>query len=324
MNLPPFTLRIGLGTFPFSGVFRDISQSDAEAIVDLFIAQGGQYIETAPLYAVRSVILPDILSNYSRESYFLATKCVTGQDIHGAKMRSGRRDFLLWQCESEAKRFRTDHLDLIQTHAVPSDTSIAELGGTLQEILDLGLAKHVGVSNVTLPQLRAFCDVVKVEFVQIRHSLLHTEEHHQLVEFASENAIVFNPYQVIERGQLASTPTNAATWRATDLRHAKPEYTGNADAVIRQWVMEVLGPIAEQSGLSIEGLAVAWAVAQPAVALPVVGATRADQLLPLFAGARTQLSGDTVTRVNEAVRAFESDLGCRYGAQSLDVFRGLA
>lgn len=322
MNHLAFNLKLGLGTFPFSGVFRDVSQQEADAIVAEFIAAGGRYIETAPVYPVRSVSLPAILAGHPRSSYFIATKCVTAQDHAGGKIRSGKHEFIVRQCEAEIHRLGVEFLDLLQAHAIPTDVPLSELGRALQELLDRGLVRHIGVSNVDVSQLRVLCDVAQIEVVQVRHSLLHTVEYDRLVTYATSKGILFNPYQVIERGQLSTDSSRRADWGPADLRHSKPEFSSQRDETVRAWVSKQLVPIAQQVGLTVEGLAIAWMNAQRGVMLPVVGVTRTSQLPSLLLGAKTLIDSDTQGRIEHALHELHKTVA-NLGVSSIDEYRGI-
>ena len=69
--------RVGLGTFPLASPFNEISRNEAISLIRSYINQGGYYIDTAPLYGFGDVeqFLDEALKGYSRDSYFMVTKC---------------------------------------------------------------------------------------------------------------------------------------------------------------------------------------------------------------------------------------------------------
>lgn len=313
---------IGLGTFPFSNVFSDISQDTAEEIVETFVNLGGSYVETAPVYPIAQVELKPIVSGALRDKLFVATKCVTGSNESGEKVRSGKRDFIQWQVDAELTRLGLDHLDLVQAHAVPADVEIQSLAESLQELKDQGKALHIGVSNVNREQLERALTVAEVEYVQNRFSFLHRREHTSIQSLAAEKGIVLNPYQVIERGLLTSSPTGPNQRREKDLRNSKHEYRAEAFSVVRKWVDERLVPISEQANISVEAMVIAWTIGQPTQMMPVVGVTNPNQLTEAFAGARYKLSTQTSLDLEEAFESLSSQIDNEYGL-SIDEFRGL-
>ncbi|MFG1896793.1 aldo/keto reductase [Micromonospora zamorensis] len=321
-NLPPVTgiPMIGLGTFPFSGVFSQVDESSAADVLSAYFDGGGSYVETAPVYAPNDVDLGRLLSAYDRETFFLATKCVTSRGAGGATVRSGKSDHLRNQCHEELRRLRVDHLDLLQLHTVPEDASPEESFGTLHQLKTDGLTRNIGVSNVSLGQLRAFAAIAPVDYVQNRFSFIHRTHHREIETYCTENGILLNPYQVIERGLLTSTPPPA--FREGDLRNRKFEYSGDVYHFIRSWVLNELQPIAEAARLSLTQLAIRWALAQPAIGVISVGATKKEQVTENLTAATDPLPPRAASDMEAAFVKLEKAVRDRVGL-SVDEYRGL-
>jgi aryl-alcohol dehydrogenase-like predicted oxidoreductase len=314
------TPAIGLGTFPFSGVFSPVDSSTVADILKSFFSGGGWYIETAPVYAPNGIDLGTLLKPYPRESFFLATKCVTGKDADGTTIRSGKASHIRGQLHTELRRLGVEHLDLLQLHIVPEDAGPEESFGTLLELQHEGFVRNIGVSNVHLSQLKSFAAVGSVDFVQNRFSYLHRSEHHEIQGFCEANGILLNPFQVIERGLLTDNPP--LSFREGDLRNSKYEYTGDVYHLIRSWVLSELKPIADSAGLSITTLALGWALAQPAIGVVPVGATRSGQISSNLTSAATPIPSDVRAEMEAAYTQLEATVRERVGL-SLDEYRGL-
>jgi methylglyoxal reductase len=312
---------VGLGTFPFSGVFSPVDQDLASEIIDRFISGGGRYIETAPSYPVRAVDLGKALQPFKRDQFFLATKCVTGTDEQGNKVRSGKREFIEKQCEAELRRLGLENVDLIQAHSVPEDVTIGEAAEALEVLRSRGLTRFIGVSNVDSEQLAQFSNHAQIDFVQNRFSMIHRETHRTIEEFCERHEIWLNPYQVIERGQLGSEPLSPDGWTEGDLRRTKHEYSGEIYATIRGWVDRVLTPLADQYGQAVEVLALRWALSQPRVAVCVVGATKVWQMERNL-GADSPLTQAALDSIEIAYNELVSEISNRFGL-SVSEYRGL-
>lgn len=313
---------IGLGTFPFSGVFREIGQDDAGAIVKEHITLGGRYIETAPSYPIREVDLGAILSKFNRDDFLIGTKCVTGINPDGTKVRSGHPDNIKAQCISEISRLGVDYLDVMQSHITPDDIEPAMTMDALNQLKSDGLVKYVGVSNVDLTQLKLFEAGGDVDIIQNRMSLLHEGHHRSLVDHCLERGIVFNQFQVIERGLLTGNTTGPGRRRADDLRESKPEYVGEAYEVVRQWFEQEITPLARELNVSVEELSVGWVLGQPCVNCCVIGSTRTAQTKANIESGRL-LPGSIVEALNNKVSSFKEYLNSTYDLD-IDTFRGLA
>jgi aryl-alcohol dehydrogenase-like predicted oxidoreductase len=311
---------LGLGTFPFSGVFSPVDNESAGDVLRTFFDNGGWYVETAAVYAPNGVELGKKLRSFGREDFFLATKCVTGRDVSGATVRSGKADYLRSQCHSELKRLGVSYLDLLQLHTVPEDASAEESFGTLHRLKNEGLVRNVGVSNVSLSQLESFANVGPVDFVQNRFSLIYRAQHRAIEAFCLANDVLLNPFQVIERGLLTSTPPLA--FRDGDLRSTKYEYSGDVYHFIRSWVLSDLKPIADAHAVSVTRLAIGWAMAQPAIGVISVGATSADQVRANMAASIDPLPTNVIQEMEVAFERLEATVRDRVGL-SVDEYRGL-
>ena len=317
-----FNEPIGLGTFPFSNVFSSIDQEHARNIVKAFIDNGGEFVETAPVYPINRVDLGKILSEHDRNTYFLATKCVTGTNEAGEKVRSGQRDFLLYQLEAEMRRLGVDYLDLFQAHILPEDTTIEELVETLALVRQSGKVRFIGLSNVTKEDLQRATKVADIDFVQNRFSFIHRNEHAHIEAFCTENGISLNPYQVIERGELTSNPRPLSARAPDDLRNKKHEYIGAPFQFIRAWVSESLMPICARENLSLEALMLAWTCRSLVGGVGVVGATSADQLTKIFGYRDFDFTMSLYEELESAYERLRKEIRNTYNL-SVEEFRGL-
>jgi methylglyoxal reductase len=310
---------LGLGTFPFSGVFSPVTPAAASAILDAFRDAGGWYIETAPVYSPNAIPLGDLISRYPREDVFIATKCVTGKDHTGATIRSGKAAHLRNQCHSELQRLQVDYLDLLQLHTVPEDAAEEESFGTLSKLKDEGLVRNIGVSNVSVEQLQRFNTVAPVDMVQNRFSYLHRTNHRSIERYCAENGILLNPYQVIERGLL--TDHSHETFRDGDLRDTKFEYRGDVYHYMRAWVLDRIKPLASRSGSTVSHLAIGWALAQPSIGVIPLGATSPAQARSNMDAPRA-LPTNIITEMDLAYEELEERVRERFGL-TIDEYRGL-
>jgi aryl-alcohol dehydrogenase-like predicted oxidoreductase len=311
---------LGLGTFAFSGVFSPVDSSTVGQILNTYVDNGGWYVETAPVYAPNGIDLGAILKSFARDRFFIASKCVTGRDATGATVRSGKAGHLRSQCHGELKRLGVEQLDLLQLHTVPEDATADEAYGALQDLRSAGLVRNVGVSNVSLSQLKTFVATGPVDFVQNRFSFIHRAQHRAIESYCQDNGILLNPYQVIERGLLADNPP--PKFREGDLRNSKYEYSGDVYHFIRSWVLSDIKPIGDAAGLSVTALALGWALVQPAIGVVPVGATSPTQVRENLAAGLLPLPHTVISDMEAAFVRLESAVRERIGL-SVDEYRGL-
>ncbi len=313
--------RIGLGTFSFSGVFSPVKLDTAIEIVRCFLENGGRYIETAPVYP-RPYPLRKVLGVFPRESYVIASKCVTHVGPDGNKIRTGAYDAIVAQAESEIERLGVEYLDVLQAHITPEDVEPSETIRALEFLRETGRVRWIGVSNVTLDQLKRFSEGGHVDLVQNRLSLVHRASYASLVEYCSSHDIRCNPYQVIERGQLAEGTSLETGLDEADIRRKKVEYTGDTYRTVRDWVMSSIAPIAHDLGVSLEALAISWVLQRPQVQLGVVGATSVSQVQRNLAAQQVSLPASAVDAIEARFSTFSEGIRERYGL-TVEEYRGL-
>jgi aryl-alcohol dehydrogenase-like predicted oxidoreductase len=313
--------RVGLGTFPFSGVFSTVDEGSATEIVEAFLMTGERYIETAPSYP-RRIDLGAILERFPRESFVIASKCVTNVTPEGVRERSGKYDTVVSQCENELRRLGVEYLDVLQAHITPEDVEPSETMQALESLRQRGLVRLIGVSNVSLEQLKAFAKGGHVDLVQNRFSMVHRSSYTAIVEYCREHDIYLNPYQVIERGQLASHTGSPNEWREADLRRSKAEYSGDTYLTIRNWFLEHIEPIATELGCSGETLAISWTLHRPMVKLCVVGATNKEQVTRNTQARDLLIPASMKDKIEKAFSSLSSEVRERYGI-NIEEYRGL-
>ena len=314
--------QIGLGTFPFSGVFSPISQEEAENIVKEFVNMGGHYIETAPIYPRNNVNLQKIVSLFKREDLFIGTKCVLSLDENGKQYSSGHPEDLRKQCIREMQRLGVDYLDLLEAHVTATDVSPSEVAIALNKLKKEGLVRYIGASNANQQDMIGYLAGGGIDFVQNRYSIIHRRPTESISSICIENNIRFNPYQVIERGQLNNTASDAGEWGKDDLRAKKAEYVGDSYERVHNWAINILGKIAADAGMNLTDLSIKWVFSKKQVTLPVIGATKKWQLKQNMEVGITPLPNDVLDAVDNAYFEFSAEIERLFGL-SIEEFRGL-
>lgn len=314
--------QIGLGTFPFSGVFSYLSQTDAENIVKEFLNLDGHYIETAPIYPRNNVNMARLIKKFNREELLIGTKCVLSLDEFGNTVSSGTPENLRVQCLDEMNRLGVDYLDLLEAHVTATDAKPNEVAQALNELKKEGLVRYIGASNASSADIISYVAGGGIDFVQNRYSIIHRTPTESITDLCIKNNIRFNPYQVIERGQLINTATSAGEWREGDLRAKKSEYVGDAYERVHTWAIETLGSIAESAGLSLEELSIRWVFSKPKVTMPVIGATKVWQIQKNMKAGTKPLPADVLNAIDSAYASFASQIQSVFGL-SVEEFRGL-
>lgn len=319
--------RIGLGTFPLASAFHKISNSDAQKVVGSFLDQGGFYIDTAPMYGFGEVetLLGAVLQKYSREQYFIATKCgyidVEGKTFQNIQ-KSGKYNDVLRECDRSLQRLKLNYIDLYFMHSPDPNTPIEETLQALEALQQQGKVRQLGVSNVNLSELKEYNRTHKINFIQNRFSLINRSIDQEFSDYLLKNNIKLVPYQVIDRGQLTSNLLTGISLENSDLRKGRADWLEEKITLIADWSKEKLNPIAQSLNLTLEQLALAWALQQPYMGFLIVGLTNQRYISINFQADQIQLSAETLKQIDQAYQELEKRVLHDYHL-SLREFRGL-
>ncbi len=168
--------RVALGTFPLAGMFNPVTKEGATDVINTFLDQGGYYIDTAPMYGFGYVehLLGEVLCSKARDSYYLITKC--GKHIDEVKQTwtpQATYADVIAQCEESLTQLNTDYIDLYLIHEADIITPFEE---TIRALIDLrtqGKIREIGISNVTLQQLKEYRKFADVRYIQNKLSFIN-------------------------------------------------------------------------------------------------------------------------------------------------------
>lgn len=288
--------RVGLGTYPFAGVYNPISRDQAKEIVKIFIEKDGYYIDTAPVYGFGEVeiLLGEVLKNYTREKYYISTKCgyidVVGKTYQTVQKSAKYEDIIL-ECERSLKRLQTDYIDLYLVHWPDAHTPFEETMRALFKLQKEGKIRAIGASNVTLGQLREYNIRGGVKFIQNRFSVIHRSISQEMETYLIDRAIQLVPYHVIDRGLLT-----------------EKVFEKKGNLVIENWVKTSLSPIAKRLGITLAQLAIAWALRQTFTGFVIVGATSSTHIKTNAEAGANVLSDASYQEIEKAYKTLENTI----------------
>lgn len=312
---------VGLGTFPFASPFHPVTDAEASAVLSHYVRSGRRYVDTAPTYAfgaVETLVGRDLAGVGDA---VISTSCGYVRDGDAFRV-SGRPEDVRRDLNESLGRLGRSTISMYMSHIPDPETPLAETARALAELRDMGLVERIGVSNVTVAQLEEYLKGAQVDYVQNRLSLINRTLDPELVSICSDQGIGIVAYQVIERGLLADDLDPTAEPQADDLRARKPEWRSEVRAVLADWVAQSLRPVGGRHGLSTGGVAVAWALSQPAVEIAQVGASNPDRLQPLLDAESKRGDDDLIADTEHAYEELENIVRER-GFRSVRQFTGL-
>ncbi|MDG4826733.1 aldo/keto reductase [Asanoa sp. WMMD1127] len=303
--------RIAFGTWQLGG---DWGSFDERAVVetiqrayDLGItifdtAQGYGYGSSEELLgrALRAPLTTD------RDSVVLATK--GGIDPAGERTRDARPAWLRSGVESSLRALGVDHIDLYQVHWPDPDTPAEETATALQELVDAGKIRHVGVSNYDTAQLAAFEAVRPVETLQSPLHLFQREIQDDILPYARRLDIGFLAYSPLGSGLLSGALDASTRFEEGDWRAQSSAFTG--DAFVRNLeIVDSLARFAALRSMTVAQLAVAWVLAQEGVHVAIVGARHARNIEAAADAADLRLSAEDLVEIDKITQGATPLLG---------------
>jgi 1-deoxyxylulose-5-phosphate synthase len=282
-----------------------VEREQAEACVRAAFEAGINFIDTANVYGrgAAETLLGEVLSGYERSSYVLATKVYfpmsdTDRGLSAAQIHK--------QIDASLERLQTDYVDLYQCHRYDQDTPLQETMTALSEVVRAGKARHIGFSEWPAERIEASLALPGVErwiSSQPQYSMLWRTPEAQVIPLSEREGISQIVWSPLGQGVLTGKYRPGEP-PPSDSRAASESMSGFIDRLIEPRVLEAvqhLAPIAEQAGLTMAQLALAWVLRQPNVASAIVGASRPEQVHANASASGVTLGADTLAAIDEAL-----------------------
>jgi aryl-alcohol dehydrogenase-like predicted oxidoreductase len=296
---------ISLGSWlTYSG---GVAFEQTRACTDAAFDAGINFFDTANVYGrgAAESAWGEILSARPRDTYILATK-VWGPMSDDPDDRGLSAAQIAKQIDASLERLRTDYVDLYQCHRFDPDVPIEETIEALQQVVADGKARYLGFSEWTAEQLQAAIDIAGPDlFVssQPQYSMLGRAPEAELFPICAANGISQIVWSPLAQGVLTGKyqPGQAPP---DDSRAASSEMGFAMERLMNDAVLEAverLRPVAEQAGLTMVEMALAWVLRRDEVASAIVGASRPEQVYANVKASGIELSPDTLAAIDEAL-----------------------
>jgi 1-deoxyxylulose-5-phosphate synthase len=283
------------------GVERERARECVEAAFDA----GINFIDTANVYGrgAAETLLGEVLRAHERSSYVLATKVYFPMSDADRGLSAAQ---IHKQIDASLERLQTDYVDLYQCHRYDSHTPLEETMGALTEVVRAGKARHIGFSEWPAEKIAQSLELGDVErwvSSQPQYSALWRGPEKDVIPLCEREGISQIVWSPLGQGVLTGKylpgepPPN-------DSRAASESMAGFIDSLIEPPVLEAvqrLRPIADEAGLTMVQLALAWVLREPNVASAIVGASRPEQVHANAAASGVTLSADTLAAIDEAL-----------------------
>src|SRR4051794_27897137 len=287
-----------------------VEEEAADACVKAALDVGITTFDTADTYAGTRAeeVLGRALKGQRREGLEIFTKVFwpTGP---GPNDRSLSRKHIMESINGSLRRLQLDYVDLYQAHRYDYSTPLEETMQAFADIVHSGKALYIGVSEWTASETRAGWEMaqdLKIQLVsnQPQYSMLWRVIEAEVVPTSEElgiGQVVFSPIaQGVLTGKYQPGQAPPARSRATDEKSGA-EFISRllTDDVLNE--VQKLQPLADQAGLTMAQLAVAWVLQNPNVSAAIVGASRPQQVHDNAKASGVKLDADLLKAIDEAV-----------------------
>jgi len=262
--------RLGYGAMqlPGPGVWGEPADRDAALrVVRAAVEQGVDFIDTADSYGplVSEQIIAEALHPYP-EHLVIATKAGLTRQGPGIWTAVGRPAYLKQQVELSLRHLKLDRIDLIQLHRIDPEVPLADQLGAFKELRDEGKVRHIGVSEVSVEQLKAAQEITEIATVQNLYNLTNRKSQ-DVLDHATREGIAFIPWFPIATGDLAKADSPVAA-------------------------------VAKELGATPSQVALAWLLQKSPVILPIPGTKSVEHLTENMGAAQLHLSDDEMARLD--------------------------
>jgi aryl-alcohol dehydrogenase-like predicted oxidoreductase len=294
---------IGLGSWLTYGV--GVEAERATACVRRAFEVGINFFDTANVYGrgAAETFLGEVLGGVDRSSYVLATKVYfpmsdTDRGLSAVQIRK--------QSEASLRRLQTDYVDLYQCHRYDRNTPLEETMEALSEVVRSGKARYIGFSEWTADQIAAALAIPGVErFVssQPEYSMLWRKAE-QIIPLCAREGIGQVVWSPLAQGALTgkykpgAPPPPDSRAASTSMGSMMGRFQD--DSVLA--AIQGLRPLADDLGLSMAQLALAWVLQEENVASAITGASRPDQIDDNVVASGVALDDGVLAAIDEILR----------------------
>jgi aryl-alcohol dehydrogenase-like predicted oxidoreductase len=300
-----------LGAMMF-GAWGNTDHDDCVRIIQRALEAGINFIDTADVYArgESEEIVGKALAGGRRDSVVLATKVHGRMDNDDPNQFGNSRRWIVREVENSLRRLKTDRIDLYQIHRPEPDTDIDETLGALTDLVRAGKVRYIGSSTFQPSQ------IVEAQWVAQRrgrerfvceqppYSLLHRGIEAEVLPVCQRYGMGVIPWSPLAGGWLsgrygkggeAPSASRRAGAQPSRFDMSLPANQAKLAAV------QALSDLAEQSGMTLITLALAFVTSHPAVTAAIIGPRTIEQLEGQLPALQGTLGSDVLDRIDEIV-----------------------
>lgn len=266
INIQPFKLNpIGLGTNRITNV------KEAHDLLRFAVDQGINFIDTANVYqdGESELSIKQALFPYQK-NLCIATKAGFKKESQTVYTPEGDPKKLRENLEKSLKRLQLDRIDLFQLHRIDPNVPLEESVGGLKDLQDEGKIRHIGLSEVTVEQIKRAQAIAPIVSVQNRYNVFE-RNYEDVVNFCENEKIVFIPFFPL----------------------------GSARNLIPVEKMKILEQVASNHKATAQQVALAWLLNRSSFMLPIPGTLSKQHLSENLSAQSISLSKNEIEMIGK-------------------------
>ncbi|MFD4526737.1 aldo/keto reductase [Streptomyces sp. NPDC058470] len=302
----PQVSALGLGCMGMSALYGDADRAESIATIHAALEAGVTLLDTGDFYAMghNELLIGEALRSAPaarREQALTSVKFGALRDPDGVWAGyDGRPAAVKNFAAYSLRRLGVDHIDVYRIARADTDVPIEETVGAIAELVEAGHVRHIGLSEVGAGTIRRAAATAPISDLQIEYSLISRGIEDEVLPTTRELGIGITAYGVLSRGLISGHFTRDRQLAANDFRGMSPRFQGdnlqhNLDLV------DALRKVAEQKGVSVAQIAIAWVLSRGEDIVPLVGARRRDRLTEALGALDVTLGADDLAAIEEAV-----------------------
>ncbi|KJK33259.1 aldo/keto reductase [Lentzea aerocolonigenes] len=310
----PVVSAIGLGCMGMSNAYGPADRDESIATIRAAMDAGVTLLDTGDFYGMghNEMLIGEAIRG-RRDEVQLSVKFGGMRDHAGAFLGFDGRpaavaNFLAYSLQ----RLGTDHIDVYRPARLDPNVPIEDTIGAIADQIEKGLVGHIGLSEVGAETIRRAHAVHPIADLQIEYGLLERGVEREILQVTRELGISITAYGVLSRGLISSTPVEIGK---NDWRGHTPRFQGDNLAQNRALV-EKLGEIAKNKGVTVAQLAIAWVAARGEDVVPLVGTTKRARLSEAIGAVDVTFTERELQEI-EAVVPVGAAAGTRYAAEQM-------
>ncbi|WP_066515358.1 aldo/keto reductase [Curtobacterium ammoniigenes] len=226
------------------------------------------------------------------------------------RMRPGKngaglsRASIMHEIDASLQRLGTDYVDLYQIHRFDHATPVEETMEALHDVVKAGKARYIGASSMWAWEFASLQHAAErhgwTKFVsmQDQYNLLEREEEREMHPFCSATGVGVIPWSPLARGRVTRPwESSGSGTRANTDEFGKTLY--RQDEASNRQIVDTVAAIADERGVPMAQVALAWVAAKPVVSAPIIGATKEHHIDDAVAALTLSLTDDEVRRLEE-------------------------